>query len=127
MFQFEKMDNNYYTERLRHAIESKNLSDLKTCIKRGVDVNTSAKNGQTPLMIASEDGDLEIVLFMFEKGAQINKIDHDNQICIHYASRGWKLQTKIIQFLLDNGAKINSKTKDGETPLMIALKKGISI
>lgn len=60
--------NNFLTKQ----IEKGNLAGLRFCIENGIAVGTVDAHGFTPLLLASHYGQLEIVKYLVEKGANIN-------------------------------------------------------
>jgi|GEM_PF-5787888 len=60
--------NNFLTKQ----IEKGNLAGLRFCIENGIAVDTVDAHGFTPLLLASHYGQLEIVKYLVEKGANIN-------------------------------------------------------
>jgi hypothetical protein len=89
-------------------------------INQATDVDISNKFGETPLMIASIEGNLPLVKTLVqEKKAQI---DHIGWTPLHYAcSRG---HFEVAQFLLANGAIVDSMSPGNTTPLMMAVQSG---
>ncbi|WP_231970353.1 ankyrin repeat domain-containing protein [Polynucleobacter necessarius] len=87
---------------------------------KNIDVDLSNKYGETPLMIASIEGDLPMVkTLVLQKHA---RIDHIGWTPLHYAcTRG---HLNVAQFLVSNGADVNSLSTSGSTPLMMAVQSG---
>ncbi len=71
--------------------------------------------GENALMIASLQGDLDIVKLMVAKGAEINKPGWTP--LAYAASKG---HTDVVRFLLDHSAYIDAAAPNGTTPLMMA-------
>lgn len=84
------------------------------------DVDISNKFGETPLMIASIDGNLPVVKALVQ--GKKAKIDHIGWTPLHYASSRGHLD--IAQFLLANGAIVDSLSPVNTTPLMMAVQSG---
>lgn len=83
------------------------------------------EKGHTPLMKAAKKGSLEIVEYLLDKGAEINRVSA-NSDCTALSlacSKGW---VKIIECLLERGANRHIKLKDGITALLEAVKSGNS-
>ena len=116
------------------ASKNADLPRMTLFVELGADPLRPNKNGSTPLMVAaglgcaaageeagSEPECLEAVTYLRKLGADVNTVDANNETAMHGAA--YKNQPKIIQWLADNGAKIeiwNSKNKSGWTPLLIA-------
>ena len=83
-------------------------------------INGKDNGGRTCLMLASTQGDLDIVEFLLVYGANINESDNSGQTCLMCACD--KGDIKMVQLLLDNGANINDKDIYGANCLMYALK-----
>jgi ankyrin repeat protein len=90
------------------------LADKRT------DVDLSNKYGETPLMMASIQGDLPMVKTLVkQKNAMV---DHIGWTPLHYACT--KGQLEVAQFLISNGATVDSRSLNGTTPLMMAVQSG---
>lgn len=84
------------------------------------DVDLSNKVGETPLMIASINGDLPLVkTLVLQKKAMV---DHVGWTPLHYACT--KGHLNVAKFLIANGATVDSKSLNGTTPLMMAVQSG---
>jgi ankyrin repeat protein len=87
---------------------------------KSTDVDLSNKSGETPLMIASINGNMPVVKSLVEqRQAQIN---HIGWTPLHYAaSRG---QMEVAEYLILKGATIDSLSQSNTTPLMMAVISG---
>ena len=75
---------------------------------------------KTPLLIAAEQGNEEIVDLLLAHGADINQRGiwtpgQSGNTALHYAA--WKGNMKLAVFLLNKGADVNIKGVNKETPL----------
>ena len=85
-----------------------------------IDVDLSNKFGETPLMMASIEGNLPLVKTLVLQNKA--RIDHIGWTPLHYAcSKG---QLDVAKFLVSNGAIVDSKALNGTTPLMMAVQSG---
>jgi len=84
-----------------------------------IDVNLPNKSNETPLMIASIDGELAVDKLLVQKGAEINR---EGWTPLHYACSTGKLE--VAQYLIANGAKVNALSPSETTPLMMAVNSG---
>jgi uncharacterized protein len=87
---------------------------------KGMDVDLSNKQGETPLMFASINGELPLVkTLILQNKAQI---DHIGWTPLHYACA--KGHFDVALFLISKGANVNALSLGGTTPLMMAVQSG---
>ena len=99
--------------------KSNTVIELLLADKR-TDVDLSNKYGETPLMIASINGDLMLVkTLVLQKKAMV---DHVGWTPLHYACTNGHIE--VAQFLITNGATVDSRSLNGTTPLMMAVQSG---
>jgi ankyrin repeat protein len=106
---------------LNLAIKDKSTKVTELLINdKRTDVDLSNKYGETPLMIASIDGDLTLVkTLVLQKKAMVN---HIGWTPLHYACSKGNLE--VAQFLVTNGALVDSPSPGNTTPLMMAVQSG---
>ena len=103
------------------AIRDKSTKVTEYLLKdKKIDVDLSNKYGETPLMIASIDGDMPVVKTLVQQNKA--KLDHIGWTPLHYACARGQLQ--VAQFLVTTGAIIDSRGPNGSTPLMMAAQSG---
>jgi len=85
-----------------------------------IDVDLSNKSGETPLMIASIEGNLPLVKTLVLKHKAL--LDHISWTPLHYACARGHLD--VAQFLIANGAAVDSLSLGNTTPLMMAVQSG---
>lgn len=92
--------------------DSKLVADL---IKKGVALNVYNEKDQTPLMIAANQGDLDIARQLLKAGALINQASTYGHTALSYAISGASRNLQMVQLLVEHGANINDKVlkKDG--------------
>lgn len=107
---------------------------MKLLVELGADPLLANAENATPLMAAAgvgcrapgeeagtEEEVLEAVALALELGGDVNAVDKSGETAMHGAA--YKSLPKVVQFLADNGAKIevwNQKNKHGWSPLLIA-------
>ena len=86
--------------------------------------NIESKTGEglTPLMVAAFYGKLHAVKWFLEKGATVTSVGSNRRNLLHFAAQGGDPET--IDLILTHLPDIESKTADGETPLIIAVLYG---
>ena len=85
-----------------------------------IDVDLSNKSGETPLMIASIDGNLPLAKTLVLQNKAL--LDHISWTPLHYACAKGHLD--VAQFLIANGATVDSLSLGNTTPLMMAVQSG---
>ena len=87
---------------------------------QNIDVDLSNKSGETPLMMAAIDGNLPLVktLVIGHKA----QLDHIGWTPLHYACAKGHLE--VAEFLITNGAILDSMSLGNTTPLMMAVQSG---
>ncbi len=83
------------------------------------DVNIKNNSGETALMVAVKEGNLEMVEFLLEKDAAIGERDWLGYTALMFAAE--KGHLKIAELLLENGADVNERNNEGETALVVAV------
>ncbi|KAH8585593.1 ankyrin repeat-containing domain protein, partial [Bisporella sp. PMI_857] len=83
----------------------------------GLDVEAADSFGRTALHHASDNGHLEVVTLLLEKGADLEAADIYGKTALHHASRNGHLE--VVTLLLEKGADVKARDKIyGQTPLL---------
>jgi uncharacterized protein len=84
-------------------------------------LNLEAANaaGETPLMMAALQGRLDWTHKLVERGALVKR---SGWTPLHYAATGPNVA--VVAYLLDQGADIDARAPNGNTPLMMAARYG---
>nr|WP_246198629.1 ankyrin repeat domain-containing protein [Wolbachia endosymbiont of Ctenocephalides felis wCfeJ] len=130
------------------AAENNSESVIEFLLEKGVSVDEADKNGWTPLHYAARFGQPEVAKFLIEKGADINAkdknggtpsniaIDQKYDDVVEYLQQtqlGLDKQLlaavqggdfRKVKDLVNQGANVNAKGEDGETPLHFAVQEG---
>ncbi len=79
--------------------------------------NLNAQNtvGETPLMLAAINNQLELAKVLITNGADVNR---EGWTPLHYAAS--KGHREMMRLLIENDAYIDSESSNGTTPLMMA-------
>jgi Ankyrin repeats (3 copies)/Ankyrin repeat len=83
----------------------------------------NAEPGGTALTWAAAHNDAETVKILLDRGLDVNAADDQGRTALHRAI-SWGPHN--VGRLLEKGAKVNVKTKSGETPLMLAAQAAFS-
>ena len=113
------------TTSLSVAAAKGNAGVVDVLLKAGVDVDTIAVYGATPLLMAAEEGHNDIVEKLLTAGADVDKASTDIGMT-PLISAVVHENTDIVEQLLESGADANKERKsDGSTPVIIACLKGL--
>ena len=69
---------------------------------------------------AAQDGYVDVVRLLLDRGAEVNGKASGGMTTIHYAA--WFAHADVVRLLLDRGAEVNVKDNTGLTPLHFAAK-----
>jgi len=109
------------------------LDDL---IQKGFSLDFKDSNGCTPIMIAVENYQLELIKYLLKRNINVNERDNNGHTAIIRALSDRRLQSKVIndefmgnvkqilELLLNHGANVNDRNKSGVTLLMMACQYG---
>ena len=124
--------NSRATKKLNSAVKRGDIKVIRSLIDDGADVNNKDKNNWTPLHLASKRGYVKIVKILIDAGAnlslsnQISKTTGNDQkgsnpinlaIQYNHNETAKLLINEMSKFIVDTGNNVNSKDKNGWTPL----------
>ena len=117
------------------AARSGDAAAMQLLLQNGADPKLATKDGSTALMFAAgvgyrdkntrgtENEALDAVKLCLAQGMDINQANSKGETPLHGAAlRGSDL---LVQFLVDHGAALDAKMKQGFTPLDVAMGKSI--
>ncbi|KAM6973393.1 kinase D-interacting substrate of 220 kDa B isoform 2-T2 [Aplochiton taeniatus] len=103
-------------------VEEENLPAIKAHLDKFREVDGRSDNGQTPLMVAAEQGNLEIVQEFIRRGANVNLDDVDCWTALIAAAKEGHVE--VVEELLENNANLEHRDMGGWSALMWAAYKG---
>ncbi|XP_060938325.1 kinase D-interacting substrate of 220 kDa B [Limanda limanda] len=103
-------------------VEEENLAAIKAHLDKFKDVDSRSDNGQTPLMVSAEQGNLEILQELIKRGANVNLDDVDCWTALISAAKEGHIE--VVRELLENNANLEHRDMGGWTALMWAGYKG---
>ncbi|HXS99701.1 MAG TPA: ankyrin repeat domain-containing protein [Elusimicrobiota bacterium] len=118
--------------RIHSAVIGDDEPAVRALVKSGEDINATVPNRppylmnifMTPLQIAAERGDARMAKLLLELGADVNRPDKsiDHWTALHYAVK--ENQYEVVRLLLDAGADMMVRARNGETPADLSAKRG---
>lgn len=116
---------NWFDRNLLHlASQSGNVTIIKIFLSRGLDISSKDRFGGTPLIFAAASGKSEAVDYLLDNGADFFAKGKLRRSGLHAASQSGSVAT--IETMLSRGLGIDSKDRNGDTPLIIAAVCGKS-
>lgn len=104
------------------AVKGGHFAAAKLLVERGADVNAAATPLLGPaLMLALAKRRIDLINLLLDGGANPNSY-RNREAALHIAVRSGCLD--CVKALVEAGADVNAKTKDGKTPLHLAKFKG---
>ncbi|KAH9502360.1 hypothetical protein Btru_073534 [Bulinus truncatus] len=88
-------------------------------------VPKNSKSFDAAFIKAAELGHKRILQKFIEKGVSINRKDSHGDTALHIASMHGYID--LVKLLVTNGAIVNCQNNDGQTPLMLGVKKASSL
>lgn len=114
---FNCVDNNGQTA-MHKAAKNNDSVIIKMLVKVGADKNKQDRWGNTALHIAAKKGFLEVVKELIENGNGHNGLEIKNNNGDTPLQQAVRANYKsVVEFLLKNGAKINTKNKNDKIPI----------
>ena len=111
---------------LHSACLGANDDCVSLCIEIGIDLNNCNTEGARPIHLAAQQGRVSVAALLLERDEScLAAVDNLHNTPLHYAARHCRLA--MIEFLLNEGASINTKNLNSYTPLMLAVYYGSAI
>jgi ankyrin repeat protein len=107
---------------LIEAVKDRDINDVRSLLKKRVDVNQPEADGTTALQWAAHWDELEIAKLLIKSGAETN-LANDYGVTPAYLACTNK-STSMIELLLKAGADANAAMWTGETVLMNCARRG---
>ncbi|XP_022809867.1 serine/threonine-protein phosphatase 6 regulatory ankyrin repeat subunit A-like [Stylophora pistillata] len=103
----------------RTALHAGNdVAIIEILLSSGVHIDTKDADGNTPLIMAAANANVDAVNYLLTKGADQDVKGRLGRNTLHAAAQGGDVV--IVETMLSRGLHINSKDSLGDTPLIIA-------
>ncbi len=106
------------------ASEKGDLARVERLLASGAEIGARNSEDQTPLMLASAEGHVNVVTLLINKGAEVNAVANP-QKGVHISLKRTALlaaatqgMSEIASLLIQKGADVNARNGRGETALM---------
>ena len=109
-------------KRNAYSNDKGNLSIPTWLIENGYDINAADSEGLTPLSHAAKEDYAEMVDLLIQRGADVNKVCNQRKSSLWYAC--FKGALGVVEKLVNCGAILDSRDKDGMTVLSVCALHG---
>ncbi len=110
-----------WSAEIHDLVRRAEIAQIKTYLETHPDLaNTPDDRRCTPLHYSVNRGDLELVRFLLDKGADVTSRDSDGDSPLHWAAIYAK--PDIVDLLISRGADMNAANNKGESVLTYALR-----
>jgi ankyrin repeat protein len=92
--------------------------------KGGADIEAKDASGCTPLLIAAQYGQVEVVAFLLQKGAHLLAVDKSGDTALHWAAYKGSIPVCGLLGYYDNALTFAMTDHYGQTPLHLAALRG---
>jgi len=113
---FEVSDNIF------EAVKNIDITSLNILLSGGADVDSVNQDGETPLMIASEIGNMRMLNILLVHNPDVNMKNQNGMTALMIAAENGQLF--VVDRLVQEGAKTDIKNNRGETAVELAAKNG---
>jgi ankyrin repeat protein len=110
---------NHNLDPVHLAVLEHSVTDVRSALSRGNEVDGLDRERRTPLFYAAKDGNVEIVSELLSHGANPNMRDKSLETPLHFAAREYR--PEVAQRLLNAGATVDAQDIHGNTPLARAV------
>ena len=115
-------ENRMQQENLVSLVMKNDISNVKTALDKGADVNTKDQNGRSLLLLAVIGKQTEMAKLLVSHKADVNLQDSQNDSPFLYA--GASGQTEMVKLFLQNGARFDVFNRYNGTALIPACERG---
>eukprot|EP00808_Paulinella_micropora_P017288 g41676.t1 len=107
---------------IHFAAANQGAASVKELLKVGAQVNATAHNGVTPLMLAVKNGDTEVVSILLDAKADLAIANKNGTTALHYAVLSGF--ANLVELLLASGANDSARSSSAYFGLLYAAQAG---
>jgi ankyrin repeat protein len=104
---------------LKFSVIRNDIAAVKKLLRRGADIDEPDEVGNTPLMLATEGCQMEMIRLLIDEGADFSKKNRYGYNLLMQAAQKGDSHMEVAQLLLDKSADINEDSH-AVTALMLA-------
>jgi len=100
------------------AAKAGDIATIQGLLDQGANVNSTNKQGETPLHAAASANQSQVAMLLIQKGANVNSTTTGGWTPLHTAARFGASQ--VVTLLIAKGANVSAVNADGRTPEALA-------
>lgn len=104
------------------AVRQQDAARVETLLAENIDVDATAGDGSTALLVAIELGDLPLSERLLDAGASASAANAQRVTPLAVAARAG--DARLLELLIAHGADVNERSSEGHTVLMLAARNG---
>ncbi len=115
--------------KLLEGLLNNDIEQFETALEDGISSDTKNGYGMPVIILSASNGYLEFVQLLLNHDVDVNAINNVGATALHYIALNTESNTNehsIVELLLSNGADVDIKDGNGDTPLTIASFRGKS-
>lgn len=112
----------HHAQKICREVERQRFDSVERELSKGPSVNAPECAGNTPLLVATSNANLEMIRMLIQHGSDVNAKGSDGRTPLEQAAADGRID--VVQMLLEAGADISAKDNEGWTPLERAAANG---
>ena len=100
----------------------RSVVNRRLLLEFGADVNAKTEKRATPLLVATANGHLDVVVELIERGAELNCTDRSGDTALHHAA--YHGSAALVQALVEAGADPTVIDRHGDTAYALGKRIG---
>lgn len=110
---------------IHRSVDRDDLAGVRAEVDAGISLEATDYRDKTPLLLAAEQGRMQIVEYLVQQGADVNATTRPGTgeitpLRYAIANDDWEM----TRYLINNGAEVNKANPQGWTPIMTAARLG---
>ena len=117
--EIEQKGMSYSVESFLNAAAAGYKETVALFLKAGTDINTRGAQGETALMLAAVNHNIDLLKFLVRNSSDVNARNNDGYTALMFVAS--QRDVEVAEFLIAKGADMNTQNNNGETTLMLSV------
>jgi ankyrin repeat protein len=111
-------------QKLFNAVKNNDISGVRRYVLEGANPNIRDRGGNTPLMVAANEGNVFTTEILLVAGARVNILNDNKMSALHYAAMNGNID--LVKLLVKNKASKTQRSKAGFSPVDLSATETIN-